>query len=161
MYLEIIEHGPVQSTDRLEKPRRQQSATAVDSTAGPADVPVASATLPRRWGGSNRIVVHNKGEFKLRRNGSLADVPTAAAAVMKHSPPAMVGNGSVYQPTDELRRLQVPAHIVKSIVVSVLQQQGITDPSPHILDAAIQEYYAKNPQGVSFTRSGFFMESFG
>jgi hypothetical protein len=47
-------------------------------------------------------------------------------------------------------RVQVPAHVVKSIVVSVLHQQGVPNPSEEILNAAIQEYYAKNPQGVSF-----------
>ena len=34
-------------------------------------------------------------------------------------------------------------------MVTVLQSQGVTDPSEEILEKAIQEYYAKNPQGVS------------
>jgi hypothetical protein len=207
----VIEHGPVLSTDRLEKPKRPP---APDPAPSP-DPPFASATLPRRWGGSNRIVVHNKGEFKLRRNGSLADMSRATVS----QPPASQGvsasggnyqrqaesqprashgvsaNGANYQRQSEIQspasqgvtasggsyqrqagsqppaslgvaaggnhvrqavantdtlRVQVPAHVVKSIVVSVLHQQGVPNPSEEILNAAIQEYYAKNPQGVSF-----------
>ncbi len=189
----MIEHGPVLSTDRLEKPKRPP---APDPAPSPADPPFASATLPRRWGGSNRIVVHNKGEFKLRRNGSLADMSRATASQPPASqgvsangasyqrqagsqPPASQGvsaNGGHYQRQAESQspaslgfaasgnhvrpaavanadtlRVQVPAHVVKSIVVSVLHQQGVPNPSEEILNAAIQEYYAKNPQGVSFT----------
>ncbi len=227
----MIEHGPVLSTDRLEKPKRPP---APDPAPSAADPPVASATLPRRWGGSNRIVVHNKGEFKLRRNGSLADMsratppayqgftanganyqrqadnqPPASQGVSasggsyqrqagnqspasqgvsanganyqrqaENQPPASQGvsaNGGHYQRQPESQspaslgvaasgnhvrqaavanadtlRVQVPAHVVKSIVVSVLHQQGVPNPSEEILNAAIQEYYAKNPQGVSF-----------
>ncbi len=185
----MIEHGPVLSTDRLEKPKRPPAPDPAPS----ADPPFASATLPRRWGGSNRIVVHNKGEFKLRRNGSLADMSRATASQpsqgvsansgynqrqAESQSPASLGvaaNGGNYlrQPesqspaslgvaasgnhvrqaavanADNLR-VQVPAHVVKSIVVSVLHQQGVPNPSEEILNAAIQEYYAKNPQGVSF-----------
>ncbi len=204
---EVIEHGPVLSTDRLEKPKRPPAPDPAPS----ADPPFASATLPRRWGGSNRIVVNNKGEFKLRRNGSLADMSRGATA---NQPPASQGvsasganyqrqaekgvsangghyqrqagsqspasqgvsaNGGNYQRQPESQspaslgvaasgnhvrpaavanadtlRVQVPAHVVKSIVVSVLHQQGVPNPSEEILNAAIQEYYAKNPQGVSF-----------
>ena len=39
--------------------------------------------------------------------------------------------------------------MVRGIVITVLQSQGVTDPSEEILEKAIQEYYAKNPQGVS------------
>ena len=44
---------------------------------------------------------------------------------------------------------QVPQHIVKDIVITVLQNQGITNPTDDSLDRAMQEYYSKNPQGVS------------
>ncbi len=185
----MIEHGPVLSTDRLEKPKRPPAPDPAPS----ADPPFASATLPRRWGGSNRIVVHNKGEFKLRRNGSLTDMsratPPASQGVSANGgsyqrPPesqspvsqGVSANGGHYQrqaasqpPTSlgvaasgnhmrqaaianaDTLRVQVPAHVVKSIVVSVLHQQGVPNPSEDILNAAIQEYYAKNPQGVSFS----------
>ena len=142
------------------------AAVGSASTAATAGAtPAASATLPRRWGGSNRIVVHNKGEFKLRRNGSLADMSASVAAVSQQPLPmvgAAAGGGSsrpqlqrpaVAAPAgkdDMLRAVHVPAHVVKSIVISVLQQQGVPNPSEEILHAAIQEYYAKNPQGVSF-----------
>ena len=153
---EVIEHGPVQSTDRLEKPRHAQPATPA-----PTPAVATSATLPRRWGGSNRIVMQNNGEFKLRRNGSLADMrtnstePTAVNPLLDSS---AVGRCTVAVRGQSQRqaagnsedlRVQVPAHVVKSIVVSVLHQQGVTHPSEAILSAAIQEYYAKNPQGVS------------
>ena len=164
----MIEHGPVLSTDRLEKPKRPPAPDPAPS----ADPPFASATLPRRWGGSNRIVVHNKGEFKLRRNGSLADMSRATASQpsqgvsansgynqrqAESQSPASLGvaasgnhvRQAAVANADNLR-VQVPAHVVKSIVVSVLHQQGVPNPSEEILNAAIQEYYAKNPQGVSF-----------
>ena len=43
---------------------------------------------------------------------------------------------------------QVPPSVVKGIVITVLQSQGIVNPSEEILQKAIQEYYNKNPQGV-------------
>merc|ERR1719420_200354 len=44
---------------------------------------------------------------------------------------------------------QVPPSVVRGIVITVLQNQGILDPSEEILQKAIQEYYTKNPQGVN------------
>lgn len=43
---------------------------------------------------------------------------------------------------------QVPPSMVRSIVITVLQGQGVTNPSEEMLDRAIEEYYAKNPHGV-------------
>lgn len=48
---------------------------------------------------------------------------------------------------------QVPPNIVRGIVKTVLQNQGISNPSEEILNKAIQEYYSKNPQGVSVNSS--------
>ena len=45
-------------------------------------------------------------------------------------------------------------------MVTVLQSQGVTDPSEEILEKAIQEYYAKNPQGVSFIFISDLMSEF-
>jgi hypothetical protein len=132
------------STDRLEKPRRPQPSPNTVPTASPPVRNVASATLPRRWGGSNRIVLKNNGEFKLRRNVSLADLNASSAPLYQPATNQRSSSNS----TDDIC-VQVPAHVVKSIVISVLRQQGIHQPSEEILNAAIQEYYARNPQGVS------------
>jgi len=43
---------------------------------------------------------------------------------------------------------QVPPSMVRSIVITVLQGQGVTNPTEEMLDRAIEEYYAKNPHGV-------------
>ena len=53
------------------------------------------------------------------------------------------------QENRNLNQLQVPPHIVKSIVISVLEKQGVPNPSDDIINRAIEEYYNKNPQGVS------------
>ncbi len=148
--LEVIEHAPVQSTDRLEKPRRvpPPQSTATPEAMVPQFPGVSSATLPRRWGASNRIVIHDKGQFKLRRNGSLADLqdsPSPSTPPVNRRQLQMPPSGGAGE-----QRVQVPAHVVKSIVVSVLHQQGVPNPAEEILNAAIQEYYAKNPQGVSY-----------
>ena len=50
--------------------------------------------------------------------------------------------------------IQVPPDVVRGIVITVLQSQGVTEPSEEILEKAIQEYYAKNPQGVSLIYLG-------
>ena len=53
------------------------------------------------------------------------------------------------QSHESMGHIQVPPHIVKSIVVSVLDKQGVPNPSDQIINKAIEEYYAKNPNGVS------------
>ena len=40
----------------------------------------------------------------------------------------------------------VPPAIVRGIVITVLQSQGVTEPSEEVLQRAIQEYYDKHPQ---------------
>ena len=41
---------------------------------------------------------------------------------------------------------QVPPSVVRGIVITVLQSQGVTEPSEEVLQCAIQEYYDKHPQ---------------
>ena len=41
---------------------------------------------------------------------------------------------------------QVPPAVVRGIVITVLQSQGVTEPSEEVLQRAIQEYYSKHPQ---------------
>ena len=41
---------------------------------------------------------------------------------------------------------QVPPSVVRGIVITVLQSQGVTEPSEEVLQRAIQEYYDKHPQ---------------
>ena len=41
---------------------------------------------------------------------------------------------------------QVPPAVVRGIVITVLQSQGVTEPSEEVLQRAIMEYYSKHPQ---------------
>ena len=41
---------------------------------------------------------------------------------------------------------QVPPAVVRGIVITVLQSQGVTEPSEEVLQRAIMEYYDKHPQ---------------
>ena len=41
---------------------------------------------------------------------------------------------------------QVPPAVVRGIVITVLQSQGVTEPSEEVLQRAIMEYYTKHPQ---------------
>ena len=60
-------------------------------------------------------------------------------------------NGEAPKPTSETGSFQVPPIVVRGIVITVLQNQGITNPDEEILQRAIEEYYSKNPEGVSGT----------
>ena len=176
--LDYVEHAPVMSTDRLEKPK----------PAPPTNEPNNNITnnnshnnnngsLPRNF---SRIAIHQKGGG-LKRNASMSDVTTKNSFVaqqqhqpQRHESQAVNGqnhNGSRPasnqiprttsmsdmgtpshgpQATHEsMGHIQVPPHIVKSIVVSVLDKQGVPNPSDQIINKAIEEYYAKNPNGVS------------
>ena len=48
-------------------------------------------------------------------------------------------------------RYQVPPAVVRGIVITVLQSQGVTEPSEEVLQRAIQEYYSKHPQTTAAT----------
>ena len=114
---ELTEHGPVLSTDRLEKPKKVSSQdTAQDS--------------------KNQHVVRPSppSTGSLKRNTSMANLSRASPAEQASSEEASV---------------QIPPSVVRGIVITVLQNQGITNPSEEILQKAIQEYYSKNPPKVS------------
>ena len=61
------------------------------------------------------------------------------------------GGAPSSQASSENGSFQVPPSVVRGIVITVLQNQGITNPDEEILQRAIEEYYSKNPGGVSKT----------
>ena len=151
--LEVTEHEAVISTDRLEKPKHPAPPPNQTNMAAPR-------TLPRNF--SSRAGYQNG----LRRNASMSDVHVVEHntfsspriyhktknggninATTSHSSQNMAQNQESQASSSHI---QVPPHIVKSIVISVLEKQGVPNPSDDIINKAIQEYYAKNPQGVSF-----------
>ena len=128
---QITEHQPVLSTDKLEKPKKvhipQQDAARDNCTKDNT----VSSTLPRTSTARTFPTANNS----LRRNTSMCNLNGGAAASSKS--------------TSDTGSFQVPPTVVRGIVITVLQNQGITNPDEDILQRAIEEYYSKNPEGVS------------
>ena len=151
------------STDKLEKPKHpstppQQEQQSKNYTSSNTHLHQTNSTLPRNF---SRIKVHDKGGGGgLKRNASMSDVShfnySAGFNGIRGTPLQSSNSSSSLhfstRPNQEnrnLNQLQVPPHIVKSIVISVLEKQGVPNPSDDIINRAIEEYYNKNPQGVS------------
>ena len=124
---QVIEHQPVLSTDKLEKPKKvnipQQDVTRDNCST-------TSSTLPRASFARTFPSANNS----LRRNTSMTNLN---------------GEAPSSQSSSEAGSFQVPPTVVRGIVITVLQNQGIINPDEEILQRAIEEYYSKNPAGVS------------
>ena len=126
---QVTEHQPVLSTAKLEKPKKvnipQQGVTPDNCTKD-----TTSSTLPR----TSTARTFPSATTSLRRNTSMCN--------LNGGPPSS-------KSTSETGSFQVPPTVVRGIVITVLQNQGITNPDEDILQRAIEEYYSKNPEGVS------------
>ena len=177
----MIEHAPVTSTDKLEKPKKVfQDPSSYDEDKVAANNNNVSSTLPRSSSMANRQFPAAYQTSSLRRNvsNSLTNLQGTKIAVntqqqiingslRNHHELKNNLNGSMnnyhrsmnniqdslnntqQQSNSNNSTFQVPPSVVRGIVITVLQNQGILDPSEEILQKAIQEYYTKNPQGVS------------
>merc|ERR1719458_1545355 len=103
-----------------------------------------TGSLPRR--NASGVFYRTPQDFvggsqsSLRRNCSMNDLQQKNQDNQSSwlpAPPPQVEEG-----------FQVPPSMVRSIVITVLQGQGVTNPTEEMLDRAIEEYYAKNPHGV-------------
>ena len=128
---QVVEHQPVLSTDKLEKPKKVNSPKQ-EVTRDNSAQDSASSTLPR----ASFARTFPSANHSLRRNTSMGNLNGGAPSSQASSE-----NGS----------FQVPPSVVRGIVITVLQNQGITNPDEEILQRAIEEYYSKNPGGVSRT----------
>ena len=150
------------STDKLEKPKHPPQPTQqqqgnnnnLTTSFSQQQQHSTNSTLPRNF---SRIKVYDKGGGGLKRNASMSDVSRFNYGVgfnggPLHNSSSSNDLNSVPTNLDPVTRnqLQVPPYIVKSIVISVLEKQGVPNPSDEIINRAIQEYYNKNPEGVSF-----------
>lgn len=142
---EIMEHAPVTSTDKLEKPKKAEPSPLIDIS--PCEPSIS--TLPRR---SSHSMVAGSQQTNLRRNASLSDLSRQNTFNAQYTNGDQRSPRQGNEPQNETL-FQVPPNIVRGIVCTVLQNQGITNPSEEILSKAIQEYYSKNPQGVSVNSS--------
>ena len=124
---ELVEHGPVLSTDKLEKPKKVANGPVTSESCQGS---TTSLTLPRSSSSTRSFPSFNGS---LRRNTSLSNLNGANPAA---------------QPASDAS-FHIPPSVVRGIVITVLQNQGITNPTEEILQKAIEEYYSKNPQGVS------------
>ena len=106
-------------------------------------------TLPRR---SAHSMPGGSQQTNLRRNMSMSDLSGQSTLNAQYTNTHQRDARPVIEPANETL-FQVPPSIVRGIVRTVLQNQGITNPSEEILNKAIQEYYSKNPQGVSIQYS--------
>jgi len=137
---EIIEHAPVSSTDKLEKPKKVDPPTLIDNS--PCEPSIS--TLPRRSSHS----MPTGSQTNLRRNMSMSDLSGQNTLNAQYTNSHQRSTRQAIEPQNETL-YQVPPNIVRGIVKTVLQNQGINNPSEEILNKAIQEFYNKNPQGVS------------
>jgi len=135
---EIIEHAPVTSTDKLEKPKKVDMPTLIDNSP-------SINTLPRR---SSPSMPAGSQQTNLRRNMSMSDLSGQSSLAAQYT-----NSDQSYDSCVKETLFQVPPSIVRGIVKTVLHNQGITNPSEEILNKAIQEYYSKNPQGVTVSSS--------
>ena len=175
----MIEHAPVTSTDKLEKPKKEEVTNSNEEKTA-TNVNNVSKTLPRSSSIANRQFPSAYQTSSLRRN--VSNSMTNLQGTMIHHQGALNNqqeslNGSMNNLDGSMKRsmtnhhgsmnniqgslnnsqgsnssdstFQVPPSVVRGIVITVLQNQGIVDPSEEILQKAIQEYYTKNPQGVS------------
>lgn len=142
---EIMEHAPVTSTDKLEKPKKVNPPPLIDIS--PCEPSIN--TLPRR---SSHSMMAGSQQTNLRRNASLSDLSRQNTFNTQYTNSDQRSPRQANEPQNETL-FQVPPNIVRGIVKTVLQNQGITNPSEEILNKAIQEYYSKNPQGVSVNSS--------
>jgi len=138
----IIEHAPVAATDKLEKPKKVDPPDFINVSSCEPN----SSTLPRL---SSYSIVPGTQQAHLRRNSSMSDLSSQSTLKSQYtntnqSTPSRASHSEPHSET----LFQVPPNIVRGIVITVLQNQGITNPSDEILNKAIQEYYSKNPQGV-------------
>jgi len=141
---ETIEHGPVMSTDKLEKPKHNNNQQPTSQTSSNPPSAPCTGSLPRR--NASGVFYRTPQDFvggsqsNLRRNCSMNDLQQKNQDNQSSwlpAPPPQVEEG-----------FQVPPSMVRSIVITVLQGQGVTNPTEEMLDRAIEEYYAKNPHGV-------------
>ena len=176
----MIEHAPVTSTDKLEKPKKAiQDPSSCNEDKVAANNNNVSSTLPRSSSMANRQFPAAYQTSSLRRNvsNSLTNLQGTKIAVntqqqiingslrnhheLKNNLNGSMNNyhrsmnniqdslNNTQQSNSNDSTFQVPPSVVRGIVITVLQNQGILDPSEEILQKAIQEYYTKNPQGVS------------
>lgn len=141
-----VEHGPVTATDRLEKPRhpaeqQQQQAGEARSSAVAEAVPGARWRVPVQC---NKTPVLAPAVQTSERVVSKQPSPAQPRKPVRELKPANKADQS-----DESELVQVPPSVVRGIVITVLASQGVTQPSQETLDRAIQEYYSKNPRGVT------------
>ena len=187
----MIEHAPVTSTDKLEKPKKVNQEVTNNNhneVKTASNVNNISTTLPRSSSIANRQFPAAYQTSSLRRNVSNSMTNLQANMINHHhvasnnqqesiNGSANNHHGSMNNINGSMNRslnnqhgsmnniqssmnttqgsnssdstFQVPPSVVRGIVITVLQNQGIVDPSEEILQKAIQEYYTKNPQGVS------------
>ena len=138
---EVKEHAPVTSTDKLEKPKKVDPPKLMDIAPSEPSI----STLPRR---SSHSIGSIGQQTNLKRNASMSDLSRQSNLQTQYTNGDQRINGQDRGSTNETL-FQVPPSVVRGIVKTVLQNQGISNPSEEILNKAIQEYYSKNPQGVS------------
>ena len=168
---DVTEHDPVMSTDALEKPRRPKemekvSKVNVTSTTDPHRQPPKLTPPEEKVNGLNGrrsscSAAQQHPQNQLRR--------TASQSALHQHPSQFNDYGSLNRHSKTVRELdkqrhhqlqqqqqqklqqfyQVPPCVVKDIVITVLKNQGIINITDEILQQAMQEYYEKNPQGVS------------
>lgn len=184
-FIEIIECAPVMSTDKLEKPKPKPVPTQpTNQIQAPGNTSTLPRNFSRiaihQKGGLKRNasmsdvsrVEHNSSRsdsshysFHGSNNGILhRPVQQSQASQPPFRPSQPERPAGSINPSRQYhessaapgpQHLQVPPHIVKSIVISVLDKQGVPNPSDEIINRAIQEYYAKNPHGVSLRKVVF------